>query len=302
MIKKCFSCQSTDSNTILHVVNFTPSDVEVTGVIQIAHGMTEHMDRYEEFGEYFTRKGYAVIGNDMIGHGLSSNTKKIEPNIYLKNWFDAVSDVKLIRQKSEELYPGKPVYLLGFSLGSFVVRSLENLNGYTAEILIGTGHQPTPVLKLLEKYLRSKYRNTMERSNDKIKKLAFDNYNIKGMPDNYWLFTDEKSRKEYEEDWLVKTDFTPGFFCEFLRGMSYSNKKMKKPNNSIIPTLFLYGENDPVAGFGKGVAKVYKAYHKNNKDTKICCIKNAAHDVLHDQPYSNIVFTEIESFLQGVKQ
>lgn len=122
------------------------------------------------------------------------------------------------------------------------------------------------------------------------------------MPDNYWLFTDEKSRKEYEEDWLVKTDFTPGFFCEFLRGMSYSNKKMKKPNNSIIPTLFLYGENDPVAGFGKGITKVYKAYHKNNKDTKICCIKDAAHDVLHDQPYSNIVFTEIESFLQGVKQ
>ena len=113
MIKKCFSCESTDSNTILHVVNFTPSDVEVTGVIQIAHGMTEHMDRYEEFGKYFTRQGYAVIGNDMIGHGLSSNTKKIEPDIYLKNWFDAVSDVKLIRQKSEELYPGKPVYLLG---------------------------------------------------------------------------------------------------------------------------------------------------------------------------------------------
>ena len=89
---------------------------------------------------------------------------------------------------------------------------------------------------------------------------------------------------------------------EGYKEMSYCNKKMKKPNNSIIPTLFLYGEKDPVAGFGKGVAKVYKAYHKNNKDTKICCIKDAAHDILHDQPYSNIVFTEIESFLQGVKQ
>ena len=65
-----------------------------------------------------------------------------------------------------------------------IYRLQENLNGYTAEILIGTGHQPTPVLKLLKKYLRSKYRNTMERSNDKIRKLAFDNYNIKDMPDN----------------------------------------------------------------------------------------------------------------------
>lgn len=59
MMKTYFECQSTDLNTMLHAVTFTPSDVEIKGVIQIVHGMTEYLDRYEEFGEYFTSKGHA---------------------------------------------------------------------------------------------------------------------------------------------------------------------------------------------------------------------------------------------------
>ena len=302
MMKTYFECQSTDLNTMLHVVTFTPSDMEIKGVIQIVHGMTEHLDRYEEFGKYFTSKGYAVIGNDIIGHGRTS-TANIS-DIYMKNWLDAVSDVKLIQQKAKELYPEKPIYILGFSLGTFIVRSLENLNGYAAEILIGTGYQPTIVLGILEKYLRSKYRNTMECASDEIGKLAFDNYNskFKGKPGNYWLLTDEKSRAEYENDKFVKKNFTPGFFCEFLKGMVYTNKKLKNPNNSTIPTLFIYGEKDPVAGFGKGIAKVYHAYRKNNEDTQICCVKDATHDILHDRVCSYITFSKLEAFIHYVEK
>ena len=297
MVKDFFECQSTDPDTMLHVETFTPSDMEIKGVIQIVHGMTEHLDRYEELGEYFTSKGYAVIGNDILGHGRTRTAKVSD--IYMKNWFDAVSDVKLIRQKAGELYPGKPIYISGFSLGSFIVRSLDSLKGYAAEILIGTGYQPTIVLGLLEKYLRSKYRNTMEYASEEIGKLAFENYNnkFKDMPGNYWLLTDEKSRSEYENDKFVKKNFTPGFFCEFLKGMVYTNKKLKNPNNSTIPTFFIYGEKDPVAGFGKGIAKIYHAYCKNNEDTQICCVKDATHDILHDRTCSDITFDKIEAFI-----
>ena len=57
------------------------------------------------------------------------------------------------------------------------MRSLDSLKGYAAEILIGTGYRPTIVLGLLEKYLRSKYRNAMDCSSEEIGKLAFNNYN-----------------------------------------------------------------------------------------------------------------------------
>ena len=77
----------------------------------------------------------------------------------MKNWFDAVSDMELVG-KSQEVYPETNLYFEVFA-GIIYCAFMDSLNGYTAEILIGTGHQPTIVLGLLEKYLRSKYRNAI---------------------------------------------------------------------------------------------------------------------------------------------
>ena len=73
-------------------------------------------------------------------------------------------------------------------------------------------------------------------------------------------------------------------------------------DNSTIPTFFIYGEKDPVAGFGKGIAKVYHAYHKNNENTKIYCMNDATHDILHDRMCSDIIFDKIEAFIHYVEK
>ena len=63
---------ASDTKTILHVVHYKP-EYEVIGVIQVLHGMTEHIGRYKEFAKFFTDKGYAVIGHDMIGYGKTKS-------------------------------------------------------------------------------------------------------------------------------------------------------------------------------------------------------------------------------------
>lgn len=46
---------SSDSSAVLNIEIFAPKDKSnLKGMIQICHGMTEHMDRYNEFAEYFT--------------------------------------------------------------------------------------------------------------------------------------------------------------------------------------------------------------------------------------------------------
>ena len=45
------------------------------GVIQIAHGMIDHIERFEEMAEYFADKGFVVAGNDHLGHGESVNSE-----------------------------------------------------------------------------------------------------------------------------------------------------------------------------------------------------------------------------------
>ena len=70
MKKEEFYYKSSDNITNIHACIWMP-DEQPKGIIQIAHGVTEYILRYEEFAEFFTSKGYIVVGNDHIGHGLS---------------------------------------------------------------------------------------------------------------------------------------------------------------------------------------------------------------------------------------
>ena len=275
---------STEKESTLNITIFEPDDTEdISGVIQIVHGMTEYIGRYEKIAEYFTKYGYVVIGNDIIGHG--QNKRSDTDNIYMDNWFTAVEDIMTVRKLIYNKYGNTPVCLLGFSLGSFLVRSLNDKNDYKAQILVGTGYKPTILLRLVRLYLRIKYRKRMKDVSEEVKKIAFSNYDDKfnDKPSNYWLLTDDAARKEYEDDKLVKTSFTPGFFCEFLRGMIKVNKQMKK-HEDTIPTLIINGENDLV---GEGIEKVISYYQSPmNVDIKI---SDKTHDVLHDEGYEEVL-------------
>ena len=275
---------STEKESTLNITIFEPDDTEdISGVIQIVHGMTEHIGRYEKIAEYFTKYGYVVVGNDIIGH--RQNKRSDTDNIYMDNWFNAVEDIMTVRKLIYNKYGSTPVCLLGFSLGSFLVRSLTNKNDYKAQILVGTGYKPTILLRLVRLYLRIKYRKHMKDVSEEVKKIAFSNYNnkFKDKPENYWLLTDDAARKEYEDDKLVTTSFTPGFFCEFLRGMIYVNKQMKK-HDDTIPTLIINGTHDLV---GEGIEKVVSYYQSPmNADIKI---SGKTHDVLHDEGYEEVL-------------
>ena len=57
---------------LLSAVLWLP-EIEPKAVLQITHGMTEHIGRYEEFAEQMTAIGIAVCGFDLRGHGKNGN-------------------------------------------------------------------------------------------------------------------------------------------------------------------------------------------------------------------------------------
>ena len=98
MNKSEFRVKSVDEITDLYVAAWFPSDENIKGVIQIAHGITEHVGRYEKFAEYFTNKGYVVVANDIIGHGKSVSDKKNKMYFGPENrWFCIRCLVKSMR-------------------------------------------------------------------------------------------------------------------------------------------------------------------------------------------------------------
>ena len=66
---------SADHKNHIHVKIWEPEG-NVQGVIQIAHGMIDYIERYTAMAEYFVKKGYVVAGNDHLGHGDSVLTKE----------------------------------------------------------------------------------------------------------------------------------------------------------------------------------------------------------------------------------
>ena len=67
MTKREFAYPSRDGATRIHAIEWIPGG-EITGILQICHGMVEYIDRYDEFARYLADRGIYVVGHDHLGH------------------------------------------------------------------------------------------------------------------------------------------------------------------------------------------------------------------------------------------
>ncbi|MFC4123488.1 alpha/beta fold hydrolase [Nocardia rhizosphaerae] len=113
-----FTFTSSDDLTI-HVRSWLP-EVEPVGVVQIAHGMGEHSDRYSHLAGTLVALGYAVYAADHRGHGHSMGA---EPGqLGADGWNLLVADQVTLTGLLRERHPAVPITLFGHSLGSFAVQ------------------------------------------------------------------------------------------------------------------------------------------------------------------------------------
>ena len=74
-MREDFRFLSKDGKTWIHAVRWTPDKGEIRAVVQLTHGMVEHIGRYERFAQYLNTKGLLVVGHDHLGHGKSITSK-----------------------------------------------------------------------------------------------------------------------------------------------------------------------------------------------------------------------------------
>jgi alpha-beta hydrolase superfamily lysophospholipase len=93
---------------------WTP-DGETRGVLALVHGIGEHSGRYENVAMVLNLERYALIGMDLRGHGKSGGRRG---HFSFEEAFD---DIELLISQAQKLFPGKPVFLYGHSLGGLLV-------------------------------------------------------------------------------------------------------------------------------------------------------------------------------------
>lgn len=259
-------------------------------VVQIVHGMTEHIGRYEELASILTGCGIAVAGFDLRGHGRNKGDPECAS--FGKNgWRASLHDMFLFHLELNHRFPNIPFFMLGFSLGSFLVRDyLSRYNDKVAgAIIMGTGDQPGVVLSILKAVARMETRkHGFNRSTPLVRKLSFEPYNQKFAPNQTpyeWLCSDESELHAYMNDPLCRRNISAGLFWQLLDAMKRTgNVRTYKRWHRETPVLILSGANDPVGDFGKGVQRVMHSMVKGGiKNVRLHLIHNARHDLLHEK-------------------
>lgn len=277
------------NETALPAVIWQPEG-EVKVVLQITHGMTEHMGRYEALAEYLLPLGIAVAGFDLRGHGKNSGDPHIA-SCGEDGWAASVEDMHQFFELLERRMPGAPHYMLGFSLGSFLLREYlskypENIAG---AILMGTGHQPGWLLSVMMGIVKGQISKAgFDGTTDLVRQLSFGAYNQKFKPNRTaadWLCSNGQEVEKYLADPLVRRDISAGYFRELLGSMKRTGVPQTYETwNKQMPILLLYGECDPVGDMGKGVRRLYGQMQKSGiRNITFQMIPGARHDLLHEE-------------------
>ncbi len=264
-------------------------DGEVKAVLQIAHGMTEHMGRYEAFAEYLVPMGIAVAGFDLRGHGRNPGDAEVA-SFGEGGWAGSIEDMRLYYELLNRRFPGVPHYMLGFSLGSFLLR--EYLTKYPGEgeiagaIIMGTGHQPGWLLSIMRGIVKGQIKKAgFDKTTDLVRQLSFGTYNQKFKPNRTaadWLCADEKELNKYLADPLVRKDISAGLFWELLGSMKRTGSALSW--DTSLPVLLISGQDDPVGNGGKGVRAIYQRMKKNGMEhVTLKLFPGARHDLLHEE-------------------
>ena len=281
---------ATADGTQLHVNRWLP-DGPPKAVVQVAHGMAEHSDRYARFGERLTEAGYAVYASDHRGHGSTSRTSNEAGYFADDHGFDTVvDDMHLVTDHARAENPGLPVFLFGHSMGSFLSRSFVTRFGADLDglVLSGTAGDPGALGKvgLALATAQAKLRGRRHPSG-LMDQLTFGQYGAAFKPNRTkfdWLSRDEAEVDKYVADERCGNVFTSGFFVDLLGGLGTINSDeavSRVPKD--LPIHLVSGSLDPVGAQGKGVQQVADQYRRLGvEEVSVKLWPEARHEVLNE--------------------
>ena len=290
MREREFYLTSSDGKHKLRCMEWIPAG-ETRAVLQITHGMIEHIGRYREFAAWMAENGILVYGHDHLGHGKTAAGEDDYGFFGTKGGTVCMlRDIRRLTVYGKKKHPGVKLFLLGHSMGSFFVRRYLSVyqDGPDGVILLGTG-APNEAAVTFGYALSSvlcavkgdHYRSSM------LYELSLGNYNRKFMPVKTpfdWLTREESYAKGFGEDEYCRFRFTAGAYRDFFEVILQGARAEKaKKVRTDMPLLILSGDRDPVGENAKGVRRVYDRYDAAGcLDMTIGFYEGARHELLNE--------------------
>lgn len=302
--KEEFSFLSKDGKTKIHAVKWLPESGEYRGILQITHGMIEYIDRYDEFAEFLTEKGFMVVGHDHLGHGKSVTSEADWGFFCDENPSDTlVADMHQLREMIQKDNENVPYFMLGHSMGSYMLRKYLALHGehLRGAIIMGTGCVPDNTTKLglkmcsfIATFCGWHHRSKLLQQLSYTK--PYKRYDLTGKTlSNSWLSKNEESVKKYYSDPMCTYLFTVNGYKGLMEAVLFDNQmdNVKKVPKKL-PLFLASGADDPVGDLGEGVKKVYEMFQEaGSQDITWKLFETDRHEILNEldrqQVYEDIL-------------
>ena len=285
---------STTGEDMIRTLIWRNDELPPMGVVQISHGLTDHIDRYDRFARFLAENGYVVCGNDHLGHGkAAAEAGKLGDFGAQGTDIRMVDDMNVLTNIMKKKYPDMPYYLLGHSLGSFLARlyAAQFGEGLSGLILCGTTHLGGKlsmlsewVLPLGEMIGADKYSDTGSEVLGKITARYF-----REDDDSAWLSVSRENRDEALNDPYFDypiTNASAMMVAKILLRASADECYAAIPQG--LPVMLISGGKDPIGFFGRGVLTVCDKYDINGADTFMKIYPGLRHEILNEDDYEGI--------------
>ncbi len=301
---------STGQNKIRTMI-WKETDLTPIGVFQIAHGMAEHIDRYEEFAEFLAGNGFIVCGNDHLGHGKSA-TSIADLGFFAEKDGDKrlVDDMHILTQIMKRKYPDLPYFLFGHSMGSLCARVYTTHFGYelSGVIYCGTGEVPATAdifLPVFNAVCDKMGANTDTKYIPKLFNAAcnlmLEDKDKDAQKDMLaWLSKNAENRSEYEEDPFCGFPMKLGGYRDiFALAVECGARDWAEKVPKDLPVMIISGAKDPVGVSGRGPLCVADNLALAGIDPTVILYPGDRHEILLEAD-REVVYKDILSWLLSI--
>ena len=259
-------------------------------VVHIVPGATDHIGRYEKLAKELNEIGIVVSGLDLrhCGHNEAGGTASLQQY----GWDDTLADIWKYSNFLDERFQNIPRFVLGFSLGSFLVRDYfrQYEDPVDGIILIGTGtrngllmdYRTTIIDLQIQKYGFDTASQLTDKWTYKFNNKYFEN----NKSDLDWFCSDDEELQKVLLDKKCKKSVSSGLLWQTLHAIKRVNSKHTYERyNKWIPILLMSGEKDPIGEMGIGLEKIKEKMMKCGiKNVQILGkFENSRHDLLHEE-------------------
>lgn len=311
---------STDGRSTVRALLWEPEAVArgqeaPRGLVQLVHGMSEHVERYADFASLLCDQGFTVCANDHIGHGKTTRLDDLGHMPLETGENVLLSDVHALRRIALERVAGHvdmrpdniPYIIFGHSMGSFITRVYltRYALGVRAAILCGTGQQPRMLSAAGRVLTRALARIRGERFVSAfVDGLGVGSYGKMiddAKTDADWICTDPKVVAAYRRDPLCGQAFTVSAYHTLLCLVSdATDARLARAIPHGLPLYLIAGGEDPVGECGAGVrraANMYRRVGMERVDEKI--YPGMRHEILNETAKFE-VYADVLAWLKEV--